>query len=102
MFNKYQFLSVIKGELYESIENGTITEDCQIYDYVSEEIERECIYYSDCFDIVKDCGFVDWSVSDYEINGISSAAYAALTEFVAKEIDYNKFEELIKEKQENE
>jgi hypothetical protein len=102
MFNKYTFIDELRGQLSEAIENGEITDVYQVDDYITEEIDRQCIYYADCFDIIKSCGFVDWSDSDYEIKCVSSAAYAALRELVAEEVECIEFEELIKEKQENE
>lgn len=102
MFNKYAFIDELRGLLSNAIETEEITEDYQIDEYITEEIDRQCIYYADCFDIIKSCGFTDWSTSDYEIKCVSSAAYAALRELVAEEIDYTDFEDLLKEKQENE
>jgi hypothetical protein len=102
MFNKYEFIDELRGALSEAIDKGEITEDYQIDEYVNDEIKNIIIYYGDCFDIVRDCGFVDWSDSDYEVKCISSAAYAALRELVSEEINYTEFENLLKEKQENE
>ena len=102
MFNKYEFIDELRGALSNAIATGEITEDYQIDEFVHDEIKNSTIYYGDCFDIVKGCGFTDWSDSDYEIKCISGAAYAALRELVSEEINYTDFEELIKEKQENE
>ena len=99
MFNKYTFIDELRGQLSEAIENGEITDVYQVDDYITEEIDRQCIYYADCFDIIKSCGFIDWSDSGYEIKCVSSAAYAALRELVAEEIDCTDFENLLKEKQ---
>ena len=102
MFSKYEFIDELRGALSEAIDNGEITEDYQIDEFVNDEIKNSTIYYGDCFDIVKGCGFTDWSDSEYEINCISGAAYAALRELVSEEIHYEDFENLLKEKQENE
>ena len=91
-FNKYAFLTDLQELIdYERSNSQIDFDDAQ--DLISEQIDRECIYYSDCFDIVKELNavcFEDFS-QEYEIKNITQLAYAALTEYVREEINLNAF-----------
>ena len=76
---------------YERSNSQIDFDDAQ--DLISEQIDRECIYYSDCFDIVKELNavcFEDFS-QECEIKNITQLAYAALTEYVHEEINLSDF-----------
>jgi len=102
MFNKYAFIDDLKESIVDAIENEEIKEHYDLIEFICEELERKTTYYGECFDIVKGCNFTNWSDLDYEIKCISSAAFAALKELIDEEIDYDYFNKLIQEKQENE
>ena len=56
--------------------------------FVSHEIDRECIYYSDCFDIVKALNVTDWSDNEFgEITSIQHLAFVSLYEYVSDNIE---------------
>jgi hypothetical protein len=94
-FNKYLFLSDLETELLTAVEDGQIEDIDALEDWMIQSIDNACIYYSDCFDIVKELGFTDWSNCDYEVSGITSAAYAALTEYVHSNIDLTEVHQAI-------
>jgi hypothetical protein len=53
------------------------------------DIDNACIYYADCFDIIKELHFTDFTDSDFTITNVSQAAYAALYEFATDNLDIN-------------
>lgn len=103
MFDKYQFLEDLKEVLLDEVKNGNLTDIDDAYDIIYQEIDRECIYYSDCFEICKTLGFVNWEDAELPVNNICQAAYSALSELVNEEFNLNEIEEAIEEqeKQEN-
>ena len=80
-FNKYDFLS--------DLEDSIRTEQPEdIWEMVHQEIDRECIYYSDCFDIIKALNFTDWEDNELgQINNITQLAFTALYDFVVDNIN---------------
>ena len=80
-FNKYDFL--------EDLEESIRTEQPEdIWEMVHQEIDRECIYYSDCFDIIKALNFTDWEDNELgQINNITQLAFTALYEFVVDNLN---------------
>ena len=79
-FNAYGFLEDLQDLIKE--ENPT-----DVWDFIHEEIDRECIYYSNCFEIIRDLNYTDWKDNEFgEINNISQLAYIALYEFVTDNI----------------
>lgn len=104
MFNKYEYTRNLSYQLVEAIENGEIKSSDSLQDYVHQDIENMCIYYSDCFDIIKELNFTDFSASENElgidIQNVSQAAFCALWELVYSEIDFSELEELIESQEE--
>jgi len=80
-FNKYSFL--------EELEDSIRTEQPEdIWEMVHQEIDRECIYYSDCFDIIKALNFTDWEDNELgQINNITQLAFISLYEFVVDNLN---------------
>jgi|TARA_B110000858_G_C17570168_1_gene366489 hypothetical protein len=80
-FNKYDFLS--------DLEDSIRTEQPEdIWEMVHQEIDRECIYYSDCFDIIKALNFTDWEDNELgQINNITQLAFTALYDFVVDNLN---------------
>jgi hypothetical protein len=91
-FNQYVFLSVLNEEIKAKINNKEFAEHYDIQDFIREEIETACIYYSDCFDIIKALNFTDFTGLDYEITNITQAAYCALSEFLDENLDWSELE----------
>ena len=80
-FNEKDFLL----DLEDSIK---IESPEDVWEFVSHEIDRECIYYSDCFDIVKALNVTDWSDNEFgEITSIQHLAWVSLYEFVSDNIE---------------
>jgi len=73
MFNRIQFLN----DLLESIDKE---QPDDLWSFIYEQIDNECIYYSDSAEIVKQLGYYNWE--DEVITNISQAAYKALEELV--------------------
>lgn len=80
-FSKYAFL----GDLQDLIEQS----DCgDVYSVIHQEIDNECIYYSDCFQIVEACGMIDWKENEFgEITNIQQLAFVALYDFVIDNLE---------------
>ena len=95
MFNQYGFIASLQEDLKERIQSEEITTTDGIYDFITEEVDNACIYYADCFDIIKALHFTDFTGSDFEITNVSQAAYAALYEFAQESVDFNELEKLL-------
>ena len=80
-FNKYQFIADLNEEILSAIKSGEIQSADDIQDWVHQSVENACIYYADCFDIIKDLNFTDWSDCE-NITNVTDAAFFALTDFV--------------------
>ena len=78
-FNENNFLL----ELEDTI---TVEQPEDVWELIHQEIDRECTYYSDCFDIVKALNFTNWDYSQDRINNITEVAFAALYEWVQDNI----------------
>ena len=96
MFNKYQFLNDLESELQESAKQGFFSDIDVAWDYVHQYIDNQCIYYADCFDIVKELFITDWSDNEYgTITNICQLAHVSLYDLVIDELDMDKVENLI-------
>jgi len=80
-FNKYQFIVDLNEEILSAIKSGEIQSANDIQDWAHQSVENACIYYADCFDIIKELNFTDWSDCG-NITNVTEAAYFALTDFV--------------------
>ena len=60
-----------------------------VWEMIHQTIDTECIYYSNCFDIVKTLNYRSWEdMNDYgEIKNITQLAFVALHEFVSENIN---------------
>lgn len=94
-FNQYTFVLELNGEIRNKLRSGEITESSEIQEFVHQEVETACIYYSECFDIIKALNFTDWRNSDFEITNVSEAAACALWEFLEQELTWDEFEQRI-------
>ena len=80
-FNEYAFLEDLKTIIKE--ENPT-----DVWELIHEEIERECIYYADCFEIVRALHITDWKDNEFgEITNIAQLAFVALYDFVIDNLE---------------
>ena len=80
-FNKYAFLEDLKETIDQS-DSG------DLWDLVHQEIDNECIYYSDCFQIVEACSMIDWKDNEFGvITNIQQLAYVALYDFVVDKLE---------------
>lgn len=91
-FNKYLFVSDLESELLEAAKNEQLEDLDAVQDWIHQSIDSACIYYADCFDIIKALNFTDFTGSDFEITNVSQAAFAALYEFVNENIDLTEVE----------
>jgi hypothetical protein len=85
MFNKYTWIKEQRELLLESAQNGATYDELQ--DQLMSDIDTDCIYYTNCFDIIKALGFTDWSEAEFEVKNVTQAAYCALYELACEEID---------------
>jgi len=80
-FKKYQFL----GDLQDLIEQS---DSGDVYSVIHQEVDNECIYYSDCFKIIEACGMTDWKENEFgEITNIQQLAFVALYDFVIDNLE---------------
>jgi hypothetical protein len=92
-FNKYQWLEEQTKSLNEYLkfnkENGNQTDYDELFEQLLQEIDNDCIYYSNCWDICKQLAPVDeWDKMELApITNISQLAYAALYEFATDNIN---------------
>lgn len=72
----------IKDLATTDIENGHIKTSEMLEEYLDEAYDNACIYYSDCFDIVKQAGATDFSpyIEEFGATTINSIAYWVLRE----------------------
>lgn len=84
MFNKYSYVEELMGQIKKEIDNNTISNTDEIYDYIMEEIDRANIYYKDSFDIVRELNITDFSdyIDGYGAKTISDFGYHALKEYI--------------------
>ena len=94
-FNQYAFVLELKEEIENKIDSGEITRSEEIQEFVHQEVETACIYYSECFDIIKALNFTDFNNSSFEITNVTEAAWCALWEFLERELAWNDLEERI-------
>jgi hypothetical protein len=99
MFNKYEWLTrkeeALKEHISWEVRHGNEVDTDQLREQLDIEINNSVIYYHECFDIIKSCGFTDWSDHDLRpITNVSQAAAAALCDFCDEELD---LEELLVE-----
>jgi hypothetical protein len=91
MFNKYQWSLEEERQLrefiIESIKNDRPVDESDLAEQLNNDIDNAVIYYNDCFDIIKNCHFTDFSQSDFKITNVREAAFAALYEFAYEEIN---------------
>lgn len=80
-FNKYAFLEDLQTTIKE--ENPT-----DVWDLIHHEIDNECIYYADCFEIVRALQITDWKDNEFgEITNITQLAFVSLLEFVSDNLN---------------
>ena len=55
---------------------------------IHHEIDNECIYYADCFEIVRALYITDWKENEFgEITNIQQLAFVALYDFVIDNLE---------------
>ena len=79
-YNVYNWKDDLKDEIVYCIKEGEITSDDEMRSFIHDEIDAQCIYYSDCLGIIDATGAYDFSRFDIECTTISQVAYCALLE----------------------
>ena len=90
--NKYDlrgFLDCLKDEIIQHIKDEEITSDDEMRSFIHNEIDTQCIYYSDCLGIIDATGAYDFSRFDIECTTIAQVAYCALLE-ETYDLDFDK------------
>ena len=92
MFNKYEWLTrkqeALKDHISWQLRHGNEVDTDELREQLAIEIDNSVIYYYECFDIIKSCGFADWD--DHElgpITNVSQAASVALYDFCNEELN---------------
>lgn len=105
MFNKYSLIEDLKSEVLRGVLSENITTEDDIQTHIYETADNECIYYSACFDIIRELQITDFQ--DYINEGcapnICSIAWYAVRELIYNECygelvemleNYQKIEEI--------
>lgn len=96
MFNKYKWLEEQKESLKEyinaEIANGNNPEFDDLSDHLMSDIENDCIYYNNCWDICKELAPVDeWDKMELgPITNLAQLAYASLYEYATDNLNIQK------------
>ena len=88
-FNKHTFINDLKEEIEESIKDGYLESADDIHEYITDSIDNECIYYSNCYEIMQDLHLFQW---DEPSTTIAEVAYYGLYEWVFMNIDIDEFD----------
>lgn len=95
-FNKYQFLAELQSELLDAVATHQIESEDQVWDWIHQTIGNSVIYNGDCFAIISELNYADWSDSEFgPVVDVSIAAYSALYELVNDEFDLSAVNEAI-------
>lgn len=81
-FNKYSFISDLEYQIEQ--ENPS-----DVTEFIYEQIESACIYYSDCFEICQALGATSFETDYGYAKDITELAAYSLTEFVFENISIN-------------
>jgi hypothetical protein len=95
MFNKHQFLDDLTDVILENIKNDIVNDIDEVHDIIYHEIDNECIYTYNSFEICMAMNFVNWENSELPVNNICQAAYVALSEYVNDELNMKVIEEVL-------
>jgi hypothetical protein len=98
MFNKYTWLQEQTESLKDHIRNDHDATIDDLQEQLHYDIDNDCIYYVNCFDIIKGLNFTDFTSTDFEVTNVSEAAFAALYEYAYENLDFvNILEETLRE-----
>ena len=97
-FNKYLFLEDLTNQLKTEIEKYDVDYIDEVHPLISELIDSECTYHSDCFDICNELQAHDFTAYANPCNNISQLAYESLYEFVYEKLDFSELEEICNNK----
>ena len=86
-FNKWTWVRDCEEELALEIKKGYLTNEEECWDIVFSMIQSATIYYSDCFDIVKELNYTHFEGATFEIRTIQDAAYNALYEWSLEQVN---------------
>lgn len=95
MFNKHQFLDELTDVILENIKNDIVNDIDEVYDIIYREIDGECTYTYDSFEICMALNYVSWEYAELPVNNICQAAYVALSEYVNEELNMKVIEEVL-------
>ena len=88
-FNQYKWLEEQKQSLREYLTNDPEATYDDLHDQLLADIDNDCIYYHNCWDICKQIAPSNgWDDLEFApITNISQLAYAALYEFATDNLD---------------
>ena len=79
-FDKYKWKEGLKDDILYMMSDNSIANEDELRTFINEEIDNECMYYSDCIDIMKEYNVYDWSNLELECTNVSQVAYCVLLE----------------------
>jgi hypothetical protein len=88
--------SIRTFNLLDAVATNQIQSEDQVWDWIHQAIDNSVIYNSDCFAILSELNYTDWSDSEFgPVTNVSIAAYSALYELVNDEFDLSAVNEAI-------
>ena len=90
-FNKYNFIHHLTEDINQAIKDGDIKNEDNLNEYVYNEVDRYCIYYHTCYEIVAE-------LQAHEFEGatnITELAYNSLIEYAFNELNISEIEQKI-------
>lgn len=79
-FNVNSWKYDLTYKIFECIKDEQIKSDDEMREFINNEIDSACIYYSDCLGIIDATCAYDFSRFDIECTTIQQVAYCALLE----------------------
>ena len=90
-FNKYKFIDDLKEEINDEIKNDNLQNEDDITEYIHNSVDSECIYYSNCMEIMQELNLYSWDNFDGDCANVMQVAYYGLEELIYNEIDISEF-----------
>lgn len=89
-FNKYLFVENVTASIKAEIANGNLIDHESMHQFLCEEVDNACIYYSDCFAICEALGATDFETGFGIAKNIKELAFYTLFDYAYDKINFDK------------